>query len=261
MKKLLISGCSFAYGLGLELFHPEINGKDWPDRPSTWKERKPHIKQFIYDNRWGKLLADKLGLKEVNVSTPGNSNLGASLSLKEWINLNGLDDVDTIVFQLTCPVRAAALPNESEVMTGYELAMYLEKYLNTTDWKNLENNQYIMSLLDSSYNLKRNEICVEDLTRMFDEFEKRGIKCYLLEWLRQEQFGYPTSKMAPFMRTNKYRLNLFGTDETVEDWSERRRLKGGHWMQDNGYHMYFWEGHLGIEGCKELANEIYKAIK
>ena len=247
MKKLLIGGCSFSYGQGLELFHPEINGKDWPERPHQWNDLPIHIKNFIYQNRWTKLLSDKLGLEEINTSKPGNSNLSASLSLKEWINKNGLDDVDSIIFQLTIPVRAGIMPDETTgILTGYELATYLEKYLRDTDWKDFQNNQYILSLLNEDYNIERNKICIEDLIKMFDDYTKRGIKCYFLEWIDHKNF-----------KSNQYRLNLFGTNESVNDWADRKKLCGGHWMKKNGYHQYFWEGHLGLDGSIELANEIY----
>ena len=86
------------------------------------------------------------------MTKPGNSNLSASLSLKEWINKNGLDDVDSIIFQLTIPVRAGIMPDETTgILTGYELATYLEKYLRDTDWKDFQNNQYI------NFNQKYNE--------------------------------------------------------------------------------------------------------
>lgn len=249
MKKLLISGCSFSYGSGLELFHPDINGKDWPERQSDWNKATDEVKRFIQANRWSKLLADKLGLEEVNVSKPGNSNLSSSLSLKGWINENGLEGVDTIIFQLTISVRAATLPDESEVLTGSELAMYLERYLKNFNAYDYSNNPYVMAALNMDSNLERNQVCIQDLVRMFDEYTKMGIKCYFLEWVEQSDEPIP------------YKLNLFGTGETVNDWSDRRRLKGGHWMEDMGYQTYSWEGHLGLEGCKELANEIYNSIK
>ena len=47
MKKLLVTGCSFAYGLGLELFHPDINGKDWPERTYSWNDFPENIKEYI----------------------------------------------------------------------------------------------------------------------------------------------------------------------------------------------------------------------
>jgi len=250
MKKLLIGGCSFSYGQGLELFHPEINGKDWPERPGQWDSFPNHIKQFMYENRWPKLLADKLKLEEINTSKPGNSNLSSSLFLKSWINKNGLDDVDTIIFQLTIPVRAGIMPDETtEILTGYELATYLEKYLNEINWKDLGSNQYILSLLDENTNIERNKTCIEDLIKMFDEYTKMGIKCYFLEWISQNE-----PQEIP------YRLNLFGTGETVHSWSDRKKLNGGHWMQENNNHQYFWEGHLSLNGNVELTNEIHKTL-
>jgi hypothetical protein len=250
MKKLLIGGCSFSYGQGLELFHPDINGKDWPERPRQWDTLPNHIKKFTYENRWSKLLADKLGLEEINTSKPGNSNLSSSIFLKSWINKNGLDDIDTIIFQLTIPVRSGILPDEkTNILTGYELAIYLEKYLNEIHWKDLDSNQHILSLLDENSNIERNKTCIEDLIKTFDEYTKIGIKCYFLEWISQNQ-----PNEIP------YRLNLFGTGETVHDWADRKKLNGGHWMEENNNHQYFWEGHLSLNGNRELTNEIYNSL-
>lgn len=249
MKKLLIAGCSFSYGQGLELFHSDINGKDWPERPGQWNQLSDDIKSFIYQNRWSKLLSDKMNLEETNVSRPGNSNLSASLLLKEWIKKNGIDDVDTIIFQLTIPVRAGIAPDEKTgVLTGYELAIYLEKYLQDTNWKDFEHNQYVLSLLNEELNIERNKTCINDLVRMFDEYTKLGIKCYFLEWISQYELEIP------------YKLHLFGNGESVGNWSENEKLNGGHWMEKNGYHQYHWEGHLSIDGNIQLANEIYKNL-
>lgn len=253
MKKLLISGCSYAYGQGLELFHPEINGKDWQGRPQQWKNLPNNLKEFIYKNRWGQLLSDKLGLEEYNVSVPGSSNISATIYLKNAINSIGISNIDTIVYQTTHPMRAGILPGETEeILTGYELANYLEKYLNETGWKNLKTDQTVLNFINSEkINLERNKICIEDLTKTFDYLTNLGIKCYILEWQPHTEVEF--SK-------NPFRLNLFETGETVENWAEKNRLKGGHWMQDNDYTMYFWEGHLSLEGNKLLAEEIYKVI-
>lgn len=261
MKKLLISGCSYAYGMGLELFHPEVNGKDWPGRPPQWKHLPKHLKEFIYENRWGRLLADKLGLEEHNVSVPGSSNISATIYLKNAINNVGIENIDTIVYQTTHPMRAGILPGETEeILTGHELANYLEKYLNETGWKNLKTDQNVLNFINSEkINLERNKVCIEDLIKTFDYLTGLGIKCYILEWQPHEEFGLRDNTET--LKKSEHRLNLFGTNETVEKWADKNRLKGGHWMEDNKYTMYFWEGHLSLEGNKLLAEEIYKVIK
>lgn len=253
MKKLLITGCSYAYGHGLELFHPDINGKDWEGRAQQWESLPEIYKQFIFANRWPKLLADKLGLEEYNVSRPGNSNLSSLIFLKNAINKIGLENIDRIIFQTSHAVRAGVLPGETEqILTGYELAEYLEKYLNETGWKNLRTDQNILNFINSEeINLERNRVCIEDLTKMFEELKTQGINCHILEWQPHTEAGFSA---------NPFRLNLFGTGETVENWADKNRLKGGNWMEDNGHTMYFWEGHLSLEGNKALTEEIYKII-
>ena len=53
-KSILVNGCSFTYGIGLS---------------------KEHGSEEMLSNRYSKLLADKLGLKEVNISAPGSCNM------------------------------------------------------------------------------------------------------------------------------------------------------------------------------------------
>lgn len=53
-NKILVNGCSFTYGIGLS---------------------KDHGDQEMLSNRYSKLLSDRLGYEEVNISSPGACNM------------------------------------------------------------------------------------------------------------------------------------------------------------------------------------------
>ena len=132
-NKVLFAGCSYTWGQGLELAYPPNYGKDWEGRCINWPLLSEEQKNFIKENRWTKIVSDKLNLIEINLSRPGHSN-GESLSkLQEYIKNNGLNDVKYIFLQLTSEMRDYSfkcIEGIDDSMTGMELALIIEKKLN-----------------------------------------------------------------------------------------------------------------------------------
>lgn len=252
MNKILFTGCSWSWGQGLELASPQSYGMDWIGRGQQWDRLSKEQTHFIKTNRWSKLISNRLGLEEVNLSQPGNSN-GKSLStLVEYIENRGLNDVESIVFQLTHPFRSFSFDLEgSTPMSGLELAQLIEsglavgkmdlKWVDTTLHQNFE-------LLGERY-----RIFVMELTKWFDSLRIQypHIKIHLIEWVREVQIE---------IETNPYWIDLFG-GETPMEWSKRMRLTGSDWMVDRGFPLLFPEGHLCIDGNRIFGDILYDKIK
>lgn len=252
MNKAVFVGCSWSWGQGLELASPTSYGVDWTNRSQQWRELTTEQLDFIQTHRWSKRISDKLGLKEVNLSQPGNSN-GKSLStLIEYIQNRGVNDVSTIFFQLTHPFRSFSLDLEgSTPMTGWELAQSIESGLKSgkLDIREVDNT------LHQNFEVmgERYGIFLKELTKWFDELrsEYPHLRIHLIEWVSEVQVE---------IQTNPYWVNLFG-GETPMEWSKRMRLTGGDWMEDRGFPLLFPEGHLSIEGMEIFSEVLYDKIK
>lgn len=255
MKKLLVTGCSWTWGQGIELAYPPNYGMDWENRSQNWMKLSEGQLEFIRTNRWSKLLADKMGLEEVNVSTPGNSNASSLKSLVEWIDKNDLNDTDTIIFQITHPFRYFALNMEGNTpTTGYELAEYIEKELKKgkldLNWMNSMHEQIHTNFILLE---ERHNSFMEALTNWFTELKEThpSLNIHILEWIDETDYN---------MVENPYYLNLFN-GKSVMDWSNDNKLTGQHWMNNNGFKTLFPEGHLSIDGMKIFSDILYDKIK
>ena len=255
MNKILFTGCSWSWGQGLELASPTSYGVDWEGRGQQWNKLSSEQMEFIQTNRWSKLVSNRLGLEEVNLSQPGNSN-GKSLStLVEYIENRGLNDVDSIVFQLTHPFRSFAFKTEGITpTTGMEFALLIESELNRNrldlDWlsemsKKLDENFELLS--------ERHLIFLVELTKWFDGLMGKypNLKIHLIEWISEVN--------TPIVE-NPYYVNLFG-GKSVMEWSMENELTGTDWMRKNGFKLLFPEGHLSIDGMKIFTDILYDKIK
>jgi hypothetical protein len=255
MNKILFTGCSWSWGQGLELASPTSYGVDWEGRGQQWNKLSSEQMEFIQTNRWSKLVSNRLGLEEVNLSQPGNSN-GKSLStLVEYIENRGINDVDSIVFQLTHPFRSFAFKTEGITpTTGMEFALLIESELNRNrldlDWlsemsKKLDENFELLS--------ERHLIFLEELTKWFDGLKGKypNLKIHLIEWISEVN--------TPIVE-NPYYVNLFG-GKSVMEWSMENELTGTDWMRKNGFKLLFTEGHLSIDGMEIFTDILYDKIK
>ena len=84
MKKILFSGTSHTFGLGLELeFRPKYQNEEWLKENFTYPNlpREQEDQKYWYKYRWPTLVCDELGYEQFNITDPleySNWGLGAS---------------------------------------------------------------------------------------------------------------------------------------------------------------------------------------
>lgn len=255
MNKAIFGGCSWSWGQGLELASPTSYGVDWEGRGQQWKTLSTEQLDFIQTHRWTKTISDKLGLEEINLSTPGNSNGKSLQSVSEYIQKWGVNDVESIFFQLTHPFRYFALETEGRTpTTGMEFAKCIEDGLNRNrfdlNWmKSMEES------LNENFRLlsERHVIFLGELTKWFDKLriQNPNLKIHLIEWIAEVD--------TPIL-DNPYYVNLFD-GKSVMEWSMENRLTGTDWMRDKGFPLLFTEGHLSIDGMIGFSDILYDKIK
>jgi hypothetical protein len=257
MEKIVYTGCSFTWGQGLELAYPPNYGKDWVDRSRNWPLLSEEQKEFIRQNRWTKLLSDKMGMEEVNVSRPGHSNGESLIKLKHWIDENGLDGVKYIIFQITHEFRDFSfIEEQNEPLTGMELAELIEKKLMEGDgWNDLNRMQEIMHKLRNNFDLMedRHLAFLTKVTDWFYKIEKEhpNCKCYFINWVNESKinnYDYP------------HTLPLFDKKKNVLLWSKEKGYHGEDWMKKQGFEVLFGENHLSIDAMPIFADIIYDEL-
>ena len=255
-NKVIFAGCSFTWGQGLELAHPDNYGQDWEGRLNNWPQLSQKHIEFIKENRWTKLVCDELGYEEINVSRPGHSNGESVYKLKKYIKENGTKNLKYIFLQLTSEFRDFSfLEEDTTPITGKELALIIEKNLNENDgWNDINRMNEIKSKLDNNFDLmkERNNILLSEVAKWFKKLEKENtdLKCYLIKW---------NSEFKSDDIQNEFFLNLFDEDITVLEWSQTNKLTGQDWMKKNGFQC-FEENHLSIEGMKIFKDIFIKKL-
>ena len=109
MKKILFSGTSHTFGLGLELeFRPKYQDEEWLKESFTYPNpREKSDKEYWYKYRWPTLVCDELGYEQFNIHD-GLPVMGFGLGGNAIetiynsliIDKKNLDDVKYVILQL-----------------------------------------------------------------------------------------------------------------------------------------------------------------
>lgn len=107
MKKILFSGTSHTFGLGLELeFRPKYQDEEWLKEFFTYPNpREKSDKEYWYKYRWPTLVCDELGYEQFNIhdDLPENKFGGDAVELiynSLIIDNKWLDNVKYVILQL-----------------------------------------------------------------------------------------------------------------------------------------------------------------
>ena len=107
MKKILFSGTSHTFGLGLELeFRPKYQDEEWLKEFFTYPNpREKSDKEYWYKYRWPTLVCDELGYEQFNIhdDLPANAFGGDAVELiynSLIIDNKWLDNVKYVILQL-----------------------------------------------------------------------------------------------------------------------------------------------------------------
>ena len=98
-NSILFCGCSHVYGTDLEDYYRHINGMEPID--NYW-----NVGEHQSSHRYSRLLANRYGAMEYNISEPGGSNDHIAAKVVEFVNKNFSPDL--AIIQLTYPTRFLA---------------------------------------------------------------------------------------------------------------------------------------------------------
>ena len=194
MKKLIFTGCSYTYGAGIEREYPSETTTEFIPQEYKIKECTYEQLEFIHQNRFSHLVANKFGTIDLNNGVNGGSiEYGLGELANHFNNGESEDTIGAIIFQITnldrgisrvfsekdeCDkyfqIQVAQIEDGSDLHTIYEL---VEEY------GELEN------VIEIAYENKLN-----DLVESLQPYEDMGIPVFIIHW----RDGHPQQSHSPY---------------------------------------------------------------
>lgn len=194
MKKLIFTGCSYTYGAGIEREYPNTPTTEFIPQEYKIKECTYEQLEFIHQNRFSLLVANKFGTTDLNNGVNGGSiEYGLGELTNHFQNGETKDTIGAIIFQITnldrgisrvysqkdnknkyFQIQVAQIEDGSDLETIYEL---VEEY------GELEN------VVEMAYENKLN-----DLADSLKPYEEMGIPVFIIHW----RDGHPQQTQSPY---------------------------------------------------------------
>lgn len=195
MKKLIFTGCSYTYGAGIEREYPSETTTEFIPQEYFIKNCTYEQLEFIHQNRFSRLVANKFGTTDLNNGRNGGSiEYGLSELEKHFINDESSETISAIIFQITTLDRgisrvfsqkdeedkyfaiqiAQVEPNGFDMQTIYEL---VEEY------------GELETVIEMAYTNK-----LLDLVESLKPYEEMGVPVFIIHW----RDGHPQQFKSPY---------------------------------------------------------------
>lgn len=172
MKKLVVFGCSWAYGS--ELVDPALDYKDKDGYHGSGSDFDHSNDQYRLDHCFGNLVAKNYGVELDLKAEPGNSNFGILCNFHRWLDTSPSSDT-LAVFSMTDSNRHSWLYKEKMCHSSwiqwerkhelFETYKQWVVHLNTLEWQQQNENTITRSIIDSCENRKISFIICDSLPR------------------------------------------------------------------------------------------------
>ena len=259
MKYLVVLGCSHAVGTGLDI----AIGHDSEGRKKSHKDYDGN--EIRIENRWSRLLSDKLNLEEINLGKDGASNWQIYINVMSWI-LNNQEKINETLFVISWTyadrnyVRLAG-----DFLAGNELIyssksqfdkdstiMYIPNDLTTFNQENFPK-------WDDIWNegiIKTSLLYMTGLTSFLSNQNLKYLHFHS-DFLLGNFVFYkePVNKLSEYIA--KY-IDLFDTKNYIIDEIHMRYCREDI-ITPPKYSIK--EGHIGPEGQKSWAEFLYKELQ
>ena len=261
MGGVWVRGCSFSFGEGLQYFS-KLPTVIIPEQHYFDYFELTHAQyRFIQNHRYSKLLADKLGTFDINVSTNGGTHNRIFFELENLykgdfkkthksyqselsVNLN---EIDVIVIQFTNLFR-------DKVEIDGVIYPEICAANSTQDWieRFIETNMSLEEFTSKVANKLLNEF--EDLLRKIEK-KKPNIKIRVLSWEDQ---------IVPFLKNNQYFSDKFVSLEykgkTYDCFNDMIYDNTGLTIQETFYPKCANDLHFNMEWHELVAESIFKTL-
>ena len=239
MKYLYVNGCSMSDGSCLIPYSDErikilgLNQTNW---------------DIGFDERWSKLLSDKLGLEEINEARHGGSNDRIVRMTIEWCN-NNQDKINDTLFVIG--------------WTNYDRFEfwdnYLDRYVQVSNGEQTHNDRddkRLRKVVEEYWKERHNFIqqknkYVRNII-LFQSFFKSNNLFYLfLDAIGNQMYIIKNHKYNSFIDEK----NWWNYNESINSFAD---LAG--YLNSFGIDYEDGSGHPGIEAHKELSEQLYEIL-
>lgn len=172
MKKLVVFGCSWAYGS--ELVDPNLNYSDRDGYRGNGSDFDHSNDTYRLEHCFGKLVADQLGRSLDLRAEPGNSNFGVFCNFHSWLNEIPQGDL-FVIFTMTDSNRHSWYHNNElhhsswlQWKRNHDLFEVYKQWLvniNSIDWQIQNENMITRSIIDSCEHREIKFMFVDSLPR------------------------------------------------------------------------------------------------
>lgn len=267
MKKLIFTGCSYTYGAGIEREYPSETTTEFIPQEYYIKNCTYEQLDFIHQNRFSRLVAEKLGTSDLNNGrNGGNIEYGLGEVAKHFNNGESEDTIGAIIFQITNLERGVSrVYSEKDKENKYFQIQVAQIEPDGKDMQILyelvEEYGEFEKIIEMAYENKLN-----DLVDSLKPYEEKGIPVFIIHW----RDGHPQQTTSPY---DQY-PNLIDEIQwlkdrvvpiTYKDVTVRRfvdlYLNNVELVVSGHINSGQFDDHATILGHKVLAESIYNYIK
>ena len=183
MKKLIFTGCSYTYGAGIEREYPTETTTEFIPQEYFIKDCTYEQLEFIHENRFSRLVANKFGTTDLNNGRNGGSiEYGLGELNKHFQNGESAETIGAIVFQITNLDRGnSRVYSEKDKQNKYfqiQVAQFEKDGADLqTIYELVEEYGELENVIETAYQNKLN-----DLVDSLKVYEEMGIPVFIIHW-------------------------------------------------------------------------------
>ena len=269
MKKLIFTGCSYTYGAGIEREYPSETTTEFIPQEYFIKNCTYEQLEFIHQNRFSRLVANKFGTIDLNNGRNGGSIEYGLSELEKHFKTHGesVETIGAIIFQITTLDRGLSrVYSDKNGENKYFQIQVAQIEPDGVDMQTIfelvEEYGEFEKVIEMTYENKLN-----DLVKALTPYEEMGIPVFIIHW----RDGHP--QQIDFSPYDKY-PNLIDGIQWLKDrvipitykGITKRRfvdvfMDNGELVVNNKMNLGAFDDHATILGHKVLAESIYEHIK
>lgn len=266
MKKLIFTGCSYTYGAGIEREYPSETTTEFIPQEYFIKNCTYEQLEFIHENRFSRLVANKFGTTDLNNGRNGGNIEYALGELHNHIINESDDTIGGIVFQITTLDRGTSrVYSEKDAIDKYFQIQVAQIEPDGFDMQTIyelvEEYGEFETVIEMAYSNK-----LSDLAESLKDYEEMGIPVFIIHW----RDGHPQQTHSSY---DKY-PNLINEVQwlkdrlipiTYKDTTVTRfvdlYLNNTELVVNSNMNAATFDDHATILGHQILADSIYEYLK
>lgn len=267
MKKLIFTGCSYTYGAGIEREYPSETTTEFIPQEYKIKDCTYEQLEFIHQNRFSRLVANKFGTTDLNNGVNGGSiEYGLSELEKHFQIDESAETFGAIIFQITTLERGISrVYSEKDKENKYFQLQVAQIEKDGADMQTIyelvEEYGELEDVIEMAYTNKLN-----DLVKSLKPYEEMGVPVFIIHW----RDGHPQQFKSPYdqypnliddIEWLRNRVIPITYKETTVTRFVDLYMDNGELVVDSNMLSGKFDDHATMLGHQILADSIYEYLK